>query len=73
MPFLAILVFWLTIIFASFNLFVQPNPVVVGALTIFAISSIGAIYLILELSHPFAGLLQVSSEPLRTALMPLNR
>jgi hypothetical protein len=73
MPFLAILVFWLTIIFASFNLFVQPNPVVVGALMIFAISSTGAIYLILELSHPFTGLLQVSSEPLRTALMPLNR
>lgn len=73
MPFLAVLIFWLTIIFMSFSLFAKPNPVVVGSLIIFALSAAGAIYLILELSQPFAGLMQISSAPLRNALTPLGR
>jgi len=71
MPFLAVLVFWLTIIFGSFSLFAEPNRMVIGALIVFALSATGAIYLILELSHPFAGLLQVSRDPLSNALGPL--
>jgi hypothetical protein len=73
MPFLVVLIFWLTIIFMSFALFARPNPVIIGALLIFAVSATGAIYLILELSQPFTGLLQISSEPLRHALAPLAR
>ena len=72
-PFLAMLVFWLTIIFAGFSLFAQPTPMVIGTLVVFALSATGAIYLILELSQPFAGLMQVSSDPLRNALVPLGR
>jgi len=72
MPFLAVLVFWLTIIFLSFTLFAKPTPIVIGALTLFALSATGALYLILELSQPFSGLLQISSEPLRDALSPLS-
>jgi hypothetical protein len=73
MPFLAVLVFWLTIIFASFSLFANPSPMVIGPLVVFALSAAGAIYLILELSHPFAGIMQISSAPLRNALVPLGR
>ena len=73
MPFLGVLVFWLTIIFASFSLFARPSPIVVGALVVFAASATGAIYLILELNEPFTGLLQISSEPLIRALGPLGR
>lgn len=73
MPFLLVLIFWLTIIFMSFTLFAQTNPVILGALLIFAVSATGAIYLILELSQPFTGLLHISSEPLRNALAPLAR
>jgi hypothetical protein len=73
MPFLAVLVFWLTIIFASFSLFAQPSPTVIGALLIFALSATGAIYLILELSQPFSGLMQIASDQLRNALAPLSR
>jgi len=73
MPFLVVLIFWLTIIFMSFSLFAKPNPIVVGSLIVFALSAAGAIYLILELSQPFAGLMQISSAPLRNALMPLGR
>lgn len=72
MPFLVVLIFWLTIIFASFSLFAQPNAIVVGSLFIFALSAAGAIYLILELGQPFAGLMQISSAPLRNALAAIN-
>jgi hypothetical protein len=72
MPFLVVLIFWLTMIFASFSLFAQPNPVVIGSLFMFALSAAGAIYLVLELGQPFAGLMQISSAPLRTALAPLG-
>jgi hypothetical protein len=71
MPFLAVLVFWLTIIFASFSLFARLNPVVVGAFVVFALSAAAAIFLVLDLSQPFAGVMQISSAPLRAALAPL--
>jgi len=70
-PFLAILSFWLAIIFASFGLFVRPNPIVMVTFFVGALSVSGAIFLILEMNQPFAGLLQISSEPLRNALAPL--
>jgi hypothetical protein len=72
MPFLVVLVFWLTIIFASFSLFAQPNAIIIGALCIFALSAAGSIFLILELSQPFAGLMQIANAPLRNALAPLG-
>jgi hypothetical protein len=72
MPFLAVLIFWLTMIFASFGLFARPNTIVIGSLLIFALSAAGAIYLILELGQPFAGLMEISSAPLRNALPPLG-
>jgi hypothetical protein len=71
-PFLAVLSFWLTFIFGSFSLFSRPGAIVVGSLLIFALSAAGAIYLILDLSQPFAGLMQISSAPLRNALTPLG-
>lgn len=70
-PFLGVLVFWLAIIFANFSLFARLNPTVIAALCVFALSASGAIFLILELSRPFTGLMQISSAPLRSALAPL--
>jgi outer membrane murein-binding lipoprotein Lpp len=71
MPFLVVLTFWLTFIFASFSLFAQLKPVVWASLLVSAVSAASAIFLILELSQPFLGLMQISSEPLREALSPL--
>jgi hypothetical protein len=71
MPFMVVLIFWLTMIFASFSLFAQPSATIVGLLLVFALSAAGAIYLVLELGQPFSGLMQISSTPLRNALMPL--
>jgi len=71
-PFLGVLVFWLIIIFASFSLFSDMNATVFIALCTFAFSASAAIYLILELNDPFAGLMSISNRPLLNALGPLN-
>ena len=68
MPLLAVLVFWLTLLFMSFGLFVLPNVVVVVSLFASAMAVCCAIYLILEMYQPYKGWIQVSSAPLRTAL-----
>ena len=71
-PFLIILVFWLSAIFVSFTLFAQTNLVVMASLFLFALSFAGAIFLVLELDNPFAGLMGISSATLRNALVPLS-
>jgi hypothetical protein len=70
-PFLGVLAVWLMIIFASFSLFSPLNVTVFTCLFLFALSAACAIYLILELSRPFTGLMMISSVPLRNALAPL--
>jgi hypothetical protein len=56
-PFLIILVFWLSAIFVSFTLFAQTNLVVMASLLVCALSFACAIFLILELDNPFTGLM----------------
>jgi hypothetical protein len=70
--FLVILTFWLVVLFASFGLFAPRNATVVAALLISALSVSGAVFLILELDHPFDGLIQVPSAPLRSAFAGLG-
>jgi putative copper export protein len=71
-PFLIILVFWLSAIFMSFTLFARANLVVMISLFICALSFAGAIFLVLELDNPFTGLMGISSATLRSALLPLT-
>lgn len=71
-PFLLILIVWLTVIFTSFSLFVEPGAIVGTALLIFALSVSSALFLVADLSQPFAGLMQISSQQLRQSLSPLN-
>ena len=71
MPFLIVLIFWVSIIFANFSPFVEPKPIAMGAQVVFALSAAAAIFLVLELSQPFSGLMQISSTPLRNALVLL--
>ncbi len=67
LPFLVVVVSWLTLSFISFGLFSPKNPTVMITLLVCAVSVSGAIFLILELDHPFTGIIQISSEPLRDA------
>jgi hypothetical protein len=52
MPFLVVLISWLTIIFASFSLFADKNATAIVALALFALSASASIFLIFELSEP---------------------
>src|SRR5579864_3763277 len=71
-PLLAVLIFWLTIIFISFGLFAPPNAMVVASFFVSALSVSGAILLILEMYTPYGGLIQISSAPLQAALAHLG-
>ena len=71
-PFMAVLVFWLAMIFVSFGLFARPNLTILSALLVSALSASLAIFLVLDLSHPFSGLITISSAPLSNALAPLG-
>jgi hypothetical protein len=72
-PFEGVLVFWLSAIFISFGLFARPNVIIAATLSVCALSASTAIFLIVELSHPFTGLMSITSEPLLNALAPLDR
>jgi hypothetical protein len=71
-PLLAMLIFWLTLLFASFGLFVPFNVTVVVSLFASALAVCGAIFLILEMYQPYGGFIQVSDAPLRAALAQLG-
>ena len=53
-------------------MFTQLNTTVIGFLSLFALSASCAIFLILELSRPFTGLMMIDGDPLRNALAPLG-
>ena len=72
-PLLGMLVFWLTLLFISFGMFVRPNAVVVISLLFSAMALAGAIFLIAEMYQPYGGLIQVSDAPLRAALAQLGK
>ena len=67
-PFFVVLVFWLVVIFASFSLFAEPGPIVIASTLVFALSVSSALFLIVDLSHPFEGLMQISNHHLRVVL-----
>lgn len=68
MPFLIVLVSWLTVIFAILGLLAPRNGTVLAVILVCAISVSTAVYLILEMDQPFEGILQISSAPLASAL-----
>jgi hypothetical protein len=72
-PFVIVLVFWLSVIFASFGLLAPANPTTIVTLLLCAVSVAGAMFLILELDRPFDGMIQLSSAPLRNAVAQLGR
>ena len=73
MPFLAILVSWLVILFISFGLYAPVNGTTVASLGLSALVVTGAVFLILELYTPYAGLIEISIAPLRDALTVLGK
>jgi Protein of unknown function (DUF4239) len=73
LPFLVVLLFWLTMLHLSFGLFAPRNWTVFTVLLISALSVSGAIFIILEMNHPLQGMIKVSSAPMRKALEHLGQ
>ena len=73
MPFLVMLLFWLTMLHMSFGLFAPRNATVVVVLLLCALSVSGAVFLILEMNHPLSGFIKVSSAPMLKALEHLGQ
>jgi hypothetical protein len=72
-PMLIILVSWLVVIFFGFSVVAPPNATTTLALVAAAFSVACAIFLILELDHPFGGPIQIPSEPMINALNNLTK
>src|SRR3954468_14028035 len=71
-PFLVLLIFWLTIVFASFGLFAPSNSTTVVALFLCSVAVAGGIILIEELDNPTSGLIRTSPESMRRALVEIT-
>jgi hypothetical protein len=72
-PFLAVLVFWICMLFLGFGLLARFNATLLVVLFIGAVSMAGAIFLILELSSPYEGFLRISDAPVRNALTIVDK
>jgi len=71
-PLLVLLVFWLCLLFFSFALFAPRNATVITALFVCALAAAAAVYMALELSSPFRGIMRISSKPMKEALDEIN-
>jgi hypothetical protein len=72
-PLLIVVAFWLVVIFLSFSLLAPRNATATLALIVSAVSAATAIFMILELDHPFSGLLRIPTEPLLNVLSQLTK
>jgi hypothetical protein len=72
-PMLIILISWLIVIFFGFSLIAPPNATTTLALVASAFSVACAIFLILELDHPFGGVIHIPSEPITSVLTRLSK
>jgi hypothetical protein len=62
-----------SVLFLGFGLFARSNITVFVTVTVGAISVAGAILMILELNHPYSGLVRLSDAPIRAALAGMDR
>jgi hypothetical protein len=67
------LIFWLTALFVSFGLFAPFNITAMSSLFISAAAVSVAILLVLELYHPYSGLIKIFEAPVRAALAILGK
>jgi len=72
-PFLAMLIFWVSILFLGFGLLAPFNLTLAVSQFLGAVSVAAAIFMILELNAPFGGLMRVSDAPLTAAISEIDR
>jgi hypothetical protein len=64
---------WLVVIFLGFSLLAPANATSTLALVAGAFSVACAVFIILELDYPFAGVVRISSEPMLKVLAHLSK
>jgi len=60
-------------IFGTFGLFARHNGTIIAVLVMGALSTSEAIFLILEMNTPLSGLIRISLQPMRDAVVLLGR
>ncbi|MBR0777252.1 hypothetical protein JQ543_28260 [Bradyrhizobium diazoefficiens] len=70
--FVALLVFWLALLFASFGLFAPPNLISAATLTLCALAVAGAVAMFLELEQGFGAIIHISQLPMHQAIETLK-
>jgi hypothetical protein len=72
MAFLVLMVLWLAVTFASFGLFAPRHATSFSVLLLGSLVVSSAVFLILELEHPFHGIVHISKQPLQNALAQIG-
>ncbi len=72
-PLLIALLIWLVVIFLGFTVLAPPNATSTLALLAGAFSVACAVFIILELDYPFAGVVRIPSEPMIRTLEHLSK
>jgi hypothetical protein len=72
-PILLVLLSWVTVLFAGFGLLARFNTTVIASLFVGSVSIAGAVFLIVEMSQPYGGWIQISSAPLRVVLAQMGQ
>jgi ABC-type multidrug transport system fused ATPase/permease subunit len=71
-PILFVLMSWVTILFFGFGLLARLNLTVCAALLVGSLSVAAAIFLIVEMNQPYAGLMHISSGPIREVVAQIG-
>ena len=69
----ALLIFWLTLIFIAFGVLSPRYPIAIGAHLLCAVAVAGALVMILEMGDPFMGWIRLSHESLNKAVTTIGR
>lgn len=66
--FVVIVVFWFAVLFAVFTLLAPSNATANSFMVFCTVAVAGGVFLVLDMSQPFDGLIRISREPMETAL-----
>jgi hypothetical protein len=69
---LVVVAFWASLLFFGDGLVATPNAVTVASHLLGAIAVASAVFLILELSHPYSGVIRLSPVPLDHLMLQLG-
>jgi hypothetical protein len=72
-PFMTILISWACLLFFGFGMLARVNRASIVGLAVGAVSVASAIFLIVELSTPYSGLLRISPAPVVQTIEALDR